>query len=193
MRVIQESFCQLDIAEESAPTTIMGTHVRSRAQQIAKSFLARPVAQRTMDFARAARPANGMAILAASLAARAVLKELVTKVRVNVIEAAKTDGGEKHVSTNVQQVPKEAAIATTGNRRIVCQDRSQLWRMMAQEFARRALRIVNMESVMTMALAVKGVYWVSTDARVTRIASKLAKGHAMLEQLTKGMGIVLLV
>lgn len=135
---------------------ITGTDVKFLAQQIARSIQVKQAVQRTRDFASSARPANGMAILAASLAVRAALKAHATKVREHAIAVARTDGGETRVSINAQQVQKVAATARMVNQRAVCQVLSRAWRMMAQEFASLAQRIAKTEFVMTTVLAVKG-------------------------------------
>lgn len=155
--VLQENSCLQVIAEASAPTITTGIHVKLHAQTIARSILVKQVVQKTPDFASDASLASGTAIRVAILAARAVLKGHVTKLRVNAIEAAKMVGGEKRVNTNVQLVRKVAVIAKTENLCIVRQDRSRVW-LKAQEFASLAPRIVRAEFVMMTVLAVKDVF-----------------------------------
>lgn len=155
MRIVQGNSCQQVIAKESAQMIITGTDVKFHAQQIARSTQVKPAVQRTRDFASNVRPANGMAILAASLAVRAAFKAHVTKVREHVIAAARTDGGETRVSINAQQVQKVAATARMVNHRAVCQVLSRAWRMMVQESASLAQQIAKTEFVMTTVLAVK--------------------------------------
>jgi hypothetical protein len=168
---------------------ITGTDVKFHAQQIARSTQVKPAVQRTRDFASSARPANGMAILAASLAVRAAFKAHATKVREHAIAAARTDGGETRVSINAQQVQKVAATARMVNQSAVCQVLSRAWRMMAQEFASLAQRTAKTEFVITMVLAVKAASWDILETRVSKNVNKLVMGHAMLEQLARKMGI----
>jgi len=84
--------------------TITETDVRFLAQPIARSLQVKQAVQKTRDFASSARPANGMAILAASHVVKAAQKAHATKVQDLAMEVARKAGGEMRVSTNAQQV-----------------------------------------------------------------------------------------
>jgi len=61
--------------------------------------------------------------------------------------------------------------------------------MMVRESASLAQQIARTESVMKMALAVKGAFWDTLETRVSKNANQLAMGHAMDTQLRRLMGI----
>ena len=61
--------------------------------------------------------------------------------------------------------------------------------MMAREFARLAQQIAKTESVMKMALAVKGAIWDTLETRASKSANQLAMGRAMRTQLKRMTGI----
>jgi len=61
--------------------------------------------------------------------------------------------------------------------------------MMVREFASLAQQIARTESVMKMALAVKGAFWDTLETRASKNANQLAMGRAMRTQLRRMMGI----
>lgn len=61
--------------------------------------------------------------------------------------------------------------------------------MMAREFARLAQQIAKTESVMKMALAVRGAFWDTLETHANKNANQLAMGRAMRTQLKRMTGI----
>jgi len=100
----QESFCPKAFATSSARLTNMETHVSFHAQTIAKSFQARPVVERTLDFVSSVTAANGMATRAISLAMRAALGALAIRTQPRAMMVAKKVGGVALVRTHAQLV-----------------------------------------------------------------------------------------